>query len=268
MKRVVIDLRPKESYAEGHIEGAFNFPWESIRADACGLPPRDVALIAICDGQIDLDIVEAYLNRFHFASLEVRRLSKNDELVCELPKGTCWSPNPFLSEVITEIEVKNGGPSFALDVGSGTGRDMIYLASRGWSVVGIENRLRLIEQGVALSKKHKVDCRTLYIHCELKKFFPVKFEGPDLLHVCRFLHRSSLEMLLKLPRRGGFLVYSHFLDGCQKTEVGHPSSIDGFFLCGELRQILFGAGYTVIIERETTLPDKRPFVHIFAQRTR
>ncbi|RNF04280.1 type 11 methyltransferase [Trypanosoma conorhini] len=266
MKRVVVDLRAKESYAAGHVEGAFSFPWEDIRVDSCGLPPRDVELTAICDDAIDLDRVGEYLNRFRFASLEVRRLRVTETLVREVPQGMCWSPNPFLSEALPGIEAANGGPSFALDVGSGTGRDMVYLATRGWSVAGIENRARLIEQGVALSKKHGVGGRVLYLHCDLKKKFPIRSEGPDLLHVCRFLHRPSLMMLLRLPRRGGFLVYSHFLDGCQATDAGHPSTINGFFLRGELRQALLGAGYSVLLERETELPDKRPFVHVLARR--
>ncbi|RNE98072.1 type 11 methyltransferase [Trypanosoma rangeli] len=266
MKSVVVDLRTEESYAAGHVEGAYSFPWGNIQIDSCGFPPRDVALTAVCDEAIGLDTVEVYLRRFCFASLEVRRLRATEKLVPEVPQGTCWSPNPFLSEVLPEIEAANGGPSFALDVGSGAGRDMVYLASRGWSVAGIENRVRLIRQGVALSKKHCVGGRVLYIHCDLKKTFPIKSKGPDLLHVCRFLHRPSLAKLLQLPRKGGFLVYSHFLDGCQKTEVGRPSSTNGFFLRGELRQLLLDCGYAILLERETLLSDERPFVHILARR--
>ncbi|ORC85362.1 uncharacterized protein TM35_000351060, partial [Trypanosoma theileri] len=249
-------------------EGSYSFPWENIKEESCGLPPRDVDLTALIEKEMDLHAVETYLNRFCFASLKVKVFEPNGNLVREVPKTTCWSPNLFLSDSIPLVESAIGGYSLALDVGSGTGRDMVFLASRGWNVIGIENRRRLIDQGVALSRKHGVSERVHYLHCDLKDLYPVKNESVDLLHVCRFLHRPSLQNLLKLPRKEGkgYLIYSHFLDGCQRTKVGHPSTVAGFFLRGELRQLLESTGYTILTERENALPDGRPMVNIFARR--
>ncbi|ESL05393.1 hypothetical protein TRSC58_06960 [Trypanosoma rangeli SC58] len=145
---------------------------------------------------------------------------------------------------------------------------MVHLASRGWTVTGIENRARLIRQGVALSEKHRVEGCVLYIHCDLKKTFPTKSEGPGLLHVCRFLYRplpppgeaAAASSRRRIPRTQPFLRW------LSETEGGRPSSINGFFLRGELRQMLLDSGHAVLIEREMRLPDKRPFALVLARR--
>lgn len=266
MRRVVVDLRPKECYDEGHLEGAFSFPWEDIQNESCGLPPRETLLTAIVDERIDQGSVTTYLSRLQYAALEVRMLGQHEEMVRRPPEGFCWVPNPFLVSVLRFVEESSGGISFALDIGSGSGRDMVFLASRGWHVVGIENRRRLIGQGETLARKHGVSGRVAYLHGDIKEAYPVRSGLVDLVHVCRFLHRPSLSHLLELPRRGGHLVYSHFLEGCQHTKVGHPSSPAGFWRRGELRSLLEDAGYDVIHEEETTLPDTRPFLHILARR--
>nr|CCC94271.1 conserved hypothetical protein [Trypanosoma congolense IL3000] len=268
MRKVVVDLRPQSSYDKGHLEGAFSFPWENMQKESCGLPPRDTLLTAIVDEETDAARVSAYLSRFNYAALEVRELKPDERTVRHPPEGFPWVPNPFLVRVLPTILENGGGASFALDVGSGTGRDMVFLASQGWHAVGIENRWKLVEQGLDLAQKHGVAGSVAYVHCTLKSAFPVRSESIDLLHVCRFLCRPSLQSLVCLPRRGGYLVYSHFLEGCQRTEVGHPSSPAGFFERGELRAFLENSGYAVLLEEETALPDSRPFVNVLARRVR
>ncbi len=56
----------------------------------------------------------------------------------------------------------------------------------------------------------------------------------DLVVAVRFLHRPTLPLLFGLVCTGGYLVYSHFLDGCQHTAVGTPTFTQGFFLAGGL----------------------------------
>ncbi|KAG8344493.1 hypothetical protein TRVL_04680 [Trypanosoma vivax] len=266
MRKVVIDLRCTASYNEGHLEEAFSFPWERLRDESCGLPPREVALTAIVDGSIDVEAVQMYLERFRYAALEIRTMLEGERRVRTPPTGFCWSPNPFLTNVVEEVERASSGSGFALDVGSGTGRDMVFLASRGWSVAGIENRRRLIEQGVALAHKHGVAGRVLHLCCDIKKHYPIAPGTVDLLHICRFMHRPSLENLLRLPRTEGYVVYSHFLEGCERTVIAHPATPASFWRRGELQRVLCDSGYAVLREEEVTLPDSRPFQNILAQR--
>jgi hypothetical protein len=86
--------------------------------------------------------------------------------------------------------------------------------------------------------------------------------------ISRFLHRPSLQATLDTVRIDGFLVYSHFLDGCQHTAVGTPSSPDGFLLKGELEVAVEEAGFVILECVYTSLPDGRPIVELLARRCR
>ncbi len=51
---VFLDARPRDRYAEGHIEGAVNLPWEEfdqVQEEVLAELPPDARLIAYCDGE-------------------------------------------------------------------------------------------------------------------------------------------------------------------------------------------------------------------------
>ncbi|MDI6616914.1 MAG: rhodanese-like domain-containing protein [Syntrophaceae bacterium] len=49
-----IDARYEEDYADGHIKGALNLPWDDVQTrfpDIAGAIPRDRVIITYCDGE-------------------------------------------------------------------------------------------------------------------------------------------------------------------------------------------------------------------------
>ncbi len=46
---IIIDLRDKELYQEGHVEGAWNIPYERLMEDAWQMLPRKKLLLLYCE---------------------------------------------------------------------------------------------------------------------------------------------------------------------------------------------------------------------------
>lgn len=263
-RSVVIDLRDAAEYDRGHVAEAYSFPWSSIKSLTCGLPSRYCSLVLVVDSSIDVGEVKSFFQRLNYHRIELLH-----ELVCESfttqrPTQFCWSPNPFLSETISYVE-SIGGKGIALDVGSGTGRDMVYLASRGWSAIGIENRRKLIQDGSLLASNCHLGHRVAFLEADLKQRLPLRKFSFDLINICRFIYRPAMPQLFFLLKPRGVFVYSHFLQGCEKTKIGRPKNMRGFFLLGELEELFVNAGFDILRRDISTLSDGRPVVNVVAR---
>lgn len=266
----IVDIRSEEAYRQGHPPGAFHFPWSEIQKLSCGLPDRDSCIQVVVDSDpLDSqqhEAVEKFFKRFKYSAVEVRDIKSYILLTQVIPQGFCFKPNSYLQQKIDSVESTFGG-GVAVDVGCGSGRDLVYLAQRGWIVFGIENRRRLLTCAKALAAKHGVLHRVTGILWDVRKgsgiFRPHSFH---LLHCCRFIHRASFPVWLKGLVPGGFVVYSHFLEGCENTRVGHPKNSSGFFFRGELEAVLEASGIVIISKEETLLHDGRPIIHVFGRK--
>lgn len=265
---VVIDVRPCEEYNAGHAEGSFSFPWEDISLLSCGLPDRDCSIKVVFGAHQNVQDIQGFFVRLRYQSLEMCLVSDIAEpLTLATPKGFCFKPSAFLSSVITQVEQAVGRGAVALDVGCGSGRDMVFLASRQWTVIGIENRKRLLACAHMLADRFKVRHRVAGIIWDVKKgSSAVRHHSYHLLHCCRFIHRPSLPRFIDGLAEGGFVVYSHFLEGCEKTEIGHPKNSSGFFLRGELESILRNCHVSILSAEEHVLHDGRPMIHVIGRK--
>lgn len=143
---------------------------------------------------------------------------------------------------------------------------MVLLALRRWAVWGVDNRTKLLTQGRRLARKHHVDECVHHLLCDLRHGLPFAAGTFDLIHVCRFIHRPSLPAVLQLLRPGGWLLYVHFLDGCQFTQVGRPKNRNGFFEIGELEEMIADNGLCLVSSSRALLGDGRPVVCALARR--
>ncbi|MEA3502522.1 MAG: class I SAM-dependent methyltransferase, partial [Actinomycetota bacterium] len=69
-------------------------------------------------------------------------------------KGALWGaePNQFLAEIAVDLE-----PGTALDLGCGQGRNSLWLASRGFTVTGLDLSPVAIEQAKVVAADHDLD---------------------------------------------------------------------------------------------------------------
>ena len=100
-----------------------------------------------------------------------------------------------------------------------------------------------------------------------KQPFPFEPASCEFVVVVRFLLRELLEPLRACVKPGGFLLYSHFLEGCHLVGPMTPKTESHYLKRGEL-EALFSAdeGFEVVESRESLLPDQRPIVDFLARR--
>lgn len=97
-------------------------------------------------------------------------------------------PNPLYPWV-------NGSSEYpvAIDVGCGSGRDLVYLAETlpaSWRVIGVDNHSYALDRATALAQRRQalVEVRNE----DLRKQDSLHGIQADLVHGCRFLDRSLL----------------------------------------------------------------------------
>ena len=60
-----------------------------------------------------------------------------------------WNPNPWLADVVASVT-----PGNALDLGCGTGREAVFLASCGWKVTAVDRLPDALQMGKALERNY------------------------------------------------------------------------------------------------------------------
>ena len=269
---ILIDIRPvSQRQQEGAVPNSHSFPAAELAPNALAfaMPPRSRQLVVIYDegNAADLEMAMASLRRLGFRNVvqtpfhTFANVSKVDHMTV----SRCWEPCPFLQQVMPHVEESAAG-RVCVDVGCGCGRDMSYVAMRGWAVVGVDCRRKLIGQALCLAQRHGCAPHVGVVVAELSTAIAFRPTCADLVVAVRFLHRPTLPLLLGLVAAGGFLVYSHFLDGCQHTATGTPSTVEGFFLVGELEAFCTGSGLDVLISETCIIDDGRPVVNVLCRR--
>lgn len=267
----LVDIRSAEDYSTGHPSSAFSFPLNELSDLSGALPDRNCSLeVIVSDDGREFEKAQVFFTRLEYRHLLIRRVSEYKDLTQVVPKKFCFQPSDFLSFVIERVENQVMGKQqggVALDVGCGSGRDMVFLASRGWTVYGVDNRFRLLSCANKIASKFGVGHLVGCIHMDVKRVKGMlRKHSYQLLHFCRFIHRESLSLFVDNLAIGGWVVYSHFLEGCEKTPVGHPKTSKGFFLKGELESLLEKAGVTIMMKEEKELNDTRPMIHILGRK--
>lgn len=259
---VTLDLRSSSQYCEGHVSGAFSCPWATVERYCAELPPRHVNLRLITDvAGADRQEVQRYFTQSGYMQFTLFS-SAEVECTCNTPTGGfCWRPSPFL-----ERQAASLSPGLALDVGTGAGRDLVFLASRGWAVLGFDIRKPLAARCHNFSAHYALSHRSGVCVADARRSLPFRCGTFDLVHVCRFIHRPLIPALVALLRPGGVLIYSHFLQGCERTGRGCPKNDSGFFRLGELESLLVGEALTLLVTEKDYLEDGRPMIHLLAQK--
>jgi SAM-dependent methyltransferase len=119
-------------------------------------------------------------------------------------------PSPLLVEVADRL-----APGQALDLACGAGRNALFLAQHGWSVVAIDGSAVAID--VVRSLDPRIDARVLDLERE-----PLDFEDDsfDLVCLINFLHRPLFAEARRLVRPGGAIITAIHTD---RSTMNPPS---------------------------------------------
>lgn len=276
----LLDIRPAAAFAAWHVPGATHFDGlhgpDSLLSRLNELPaPASCPLLALL-ASTPSEAAEAAAGLTARGHLAPAVLS--EAVLRSLPsaKGSAsralWRPAPVLAAELPHVLAALSGERTALDVGAGSGRDSAYLAARGFAVTAVDRDAGLLAKAGRFGNREAKEggkvctvVRTLGAHLSEDRAW-LRRNQAWLLLVVRFLRRGVLELLHEGVKEGGFVVYEHFLKGCEK--FGGPKKYSQMLERGELRKVFSKErGFVVLRDDEETLADGRPVARFVAHRS-
>jgi len=286
----LLDLRDEKKFEWAHFKGSASFPFAQILQRVHELPPRGSEVGLLGDSREEVEAAQSALRErgyivpnngcFVIDSALCGNESPAHEGGCKtcddrlVERGTSsvqlWVPSPLLHWEIERIESlllladgqKRTTTGRALDIACGSGRDAVFLALRGWEVVGVDHLEGQIEKLLAFAEQKNVADRVKGVRTDVEKNngselvtdYPESF---DLVSVSRFLHRPLIpDVLAKLTKPGGLVAYHTFMVGAEK--FGRPRSHKHLLQAGELGQSFSGIGWEILVDLTISISDGRP----------
>ncbi|MDA8399384.1 MAG: class I SAM-dependent methyltransferase [Actinomycetota bacterium] len=160
-----------------------------------------------------------------------------------------WSegPNQLVSELVSPLE-----PGRAIDLGTGEGRNAIWLATKGWEVTGVDFSRAGLEKARQLASKRGVD--VTWVVADLTGDFMPE-EGAFDLALIAYLHLPADQLQRVLTRAarsiapgGTLLVVGHDLSNIDRG-TGGPQDPAILYTTDTLSRILDEAGIDLVLER-------------------
>lgn len=132
--------------------------------------------------------------------------------------GRLWSPNAFLREIVESRPV-----GCALDIGCGSGRDAVFLASRGWDVTAVDHLPDALAKGRDLQWRYAPDTNIRWLQMGLEPWGASPSFGQrfDLITMFWYLNRELVRDTPSLLAPGGMLVLETF-STTHRAEFGKP----------------------------------------------
>jgi SAM-dependent methyltransferase len=145
--RTVLDPRPPAQANASPLPGAVHIPLAELPRRVHELPPADVELPIAGPPALVADVIV-----WLAAGGRRARPARPDELAdAARPTGPgrLWRPNPLLEVCLPQLRGRT-----ALDVGCGTGRDAVFLASCGWHVTAVDVLPDAVARGRDLASRY------------------------------------------------------------------------------------------------------------------
>lgn len=253
-----LDPRDRDAAAARPIVDAVNIPLAELDQRVYELPPRHHSVIVAAAAPLCARTI-AWLRGHGRVGAPAGAFHTRAPGEPAAP-GRLWRVNAFLERVVDRI-----APGDALDAACGAGREAVFLADRGWTVLGVDvlpdaldkaERLAAVYAGwVTAPRWQQVD---------LERDPPDWRERFDLIVCLRYLHRPLLERFGQWLRPGGRLVLETFTT-LHRARHGRPRR-DAFVLRpGELRA---GTPGLRVIEYEEGWQDEAHTARLLAERPR
>ena len=296
----IVDVRPREEFLLKHLKGSVSFelatlgPGGGEDTRATELPSRSWPILLTVVGRDEEEMkqgIEWLVTRGWKVNAEESQSADKinwekfkEEGLVEIGATNCkfWKASPPLERRSLGIAklVEESRPAhkerWCLDLGCGSGRDAVFLATRGWNVLAVDREEAFLEKVRSFSKRENVshlvttqllDLRPQFLEKNLLPVFNSrKF---DLIHMSRFMNRPLLAVLSQIIPPLTFVAVHHFLVGAQSRH-GKPfrQGVEQTLCPGELTSQFFTQPrYQIFMNEESTLVDGRPIVNFICRRT-
>ncbi len=248
MSGPVLDLRSPQAFALRHHAGAANIPFADLASRMHELPEKGATLLLYHDSDQALQEAKRFLEGRGYRA---RRMAS--PLLDETgpSRHRLWAPSPLLVEALHYAP----GPGHAVDLGCGSGREAVHLASLGWQVDAIDILPDALAKARDLASHNDVTINTIELdlrHADLPH------PQYDLVAMFRFFNCSPLTRAIATLNSAGLLVVESF---------SHRDSLrrDNLLQPGELAELC--GGMTILICRDDVERSGRWYCQLIARRS-
>lgn len=224
--RRLLDPRAEVEAIKSPILDSVNIPFDELEMRSHELPSKK-ELVHVAD------VGEAAVKAMRWLALGDRQASLTEFNWGEQGPGRLWRPNRFLDDIIGHL----GPRGAALDLGCGSGRDSVALASHGFDVVAYDWLEDALDRGRDLARRYAPDAS---IDWRLTDIEAPAFEIPaefDVVQMFFFLDRNLLKKAVECLKPGGSIVVETFTT-THRAEVGKPRREHLVLKSGELLELL------------------------------
>ena len=239
----LLDLRSVDAFEAGHLAGASSFPLSTLAQRTAELPPASCVGLRLLGAPAELARARAFLHDEGTTVWTIiDELTATPELWAAAEalgamalggdSRRLWLPSPHLPLIVPQLEAV-GCVRRAVDLGCGRGRDCVWLAARGWSVVGVDNQLAFLDHLGAFAARHSLPAEAAVTpqltdlrkgeRAELTAQLAALLAPPlSLVVVSRFMARKLLDEVVSLMPAGCTLALHHFREGATSLKSGRP----------------------------------------------
>ncbi len=150
-------------------------------------------------------------------------------------------PAPFLRDHVEMLPVGR-----ALDIAMGEGRNAVFLAKKGFSVLGVDISEVAMRKAKLLARENQVTIQT--INADLNQY-QIAPDSYDVIVNINYLQRSLIPQIKKGLKRGGIVVYENATVDQLKNNSGKNMRRDHLLNRGELRELF--RDLEILVYRET-----------------
>ena len=260
----LIDCRTTLDFITGHQVSACNLPVSELPQRMHELPDSSQAITlagdadAVAQAQtflISKGYVVQAVRLYDVAT--IAQLTQQDDWVMGANTQRLWQPSPLIHRFVHELMPLHGFKAGkGLDIGCGSGRDLVYCAMHGWQMTGMDVQPAAVARAQALARSQNVTIETQARDLETGSdpFSDYADGSFDLISVARYLHRPLFPVIKRLLNSGGVIVYHTFMVGSEA--FGSPKNPNFLLKEGELASVFFDA--EILLDEVVTLADSRP----------
>lgn len=230
------DPRPAKEAAKAPIARTRNLPLEELNSRTAELPPRHVEVLIVAEEPL----VSAAYQALH--SLERSgRIVPTEESGATAPvaETRLWKPNAFLDAAMPALA--SGRPGAALDLGCGSGREALLMASWGWQVEAIDVLPDALEiaKRLELRYAHQDAPKVRWRCLDIESKEPELGTGYGLITCFRYLNRRLLARVAAMLDPGGSFVMETFTE-VHRERFGKPRREEFVLKIGEAPDLVPG----------------------------
>lgn len=250
---VLVDVRTDTEYAEKHIPGSLMIPLQDLESRMSEVPNSGMPIAVVCEqGQRSASACQLLAEHGFGPMLHVDGgidawpgptgcgLETNDAHTHGI------APSSFLVKNFHHLS-----RGVALDIAMGTGRNAIYLATRGFDVDGVDADAEGVAQARVAARKLGAPIRAVVGNVEDGTYI-LPIDAYDAIVVFNYLHRPLFTDIKQGVKPGGVVVYQTYT--VEQARFGRPTNPDYLLQLGELREIF--SGWEVLNYREVVGPSR------------